>query len=137
GTVHAIGGGLFIQGGGLSFVQLAGSGNDQIYDGANVTISSGSLDLNGRNEIVDALSMQGAGYFSSGAIANFTNTAPASLTASSITLTGDATVGGIGNLTLNGSISGNFALTKTGAGTLTLTSNNTFTGGLTISQGEV
>jgi autotransporter-associated beta strand protein len=40
-----------------------------------------------------------------------------------------------GNAVINSIVSGSFALTKTGAGTLTLSGVNTFSGGLTISNG--
>lgn len=40
-------------------------------------------------------------------------------------------------LTLSGLVSGGFALTKTGAGNLTLSGANTFSGGLNINQGTV
>jgi hypothetical protein len=40
-------------------VQLAGSGGDQMYDGAGVTLSSGVLDLSGHSETI--YSLNGAG----------------------------------------------------------------------------
>ena len=55
-------------------------------------------------------------------------------------LTANATIGVTlsgGNLRLNNAIGGNFALTKTGLGTLSLSANNTFSGGLAIQQGTL
>jgi autotransporter-associated beta strand protein len=46
-------------------------------------------------------------------------------------------VGGSGNLTLNGQISGSFGLTKAGAGTTTLTAPNAFTGATVVSGGTL
>ena len=55
-----------------------------------------------------------------------------------VTLVANRTVTNLANtLTVGGSISGAFTLTKAGAGTLVLTASNTFTGGLTISGGTL
>ncbi|MDO4628558.1 MAG: autotransporter-associated beta strand repeat-containing protein [Planctomycetia bacterium] len=47
------------------------------------------------------------------------------------------TVADGGSYTQSGVISGDFSVTKDGAGTLNLTGNNTFSGGLTISEGTL
>src|SRR5262245_54578791 len=66
--IHAIGGGgLTISGG---TVQLGGTGSDQIYDFANVTLTSGGLDLNGTSEFINTLNLQGSGIGGSGALVN-------------------------------------------------------------------
>ena len=57
--VHAIGGGGLTINGGI--VQLAGSGGDQIWNGAGVTVSGGTFDLNGRSENFNGLNFQSAG----------------------------------------------------------------------------
>lgn len=55
-----------------------------------------------------------------------------------IALSGDRTVvGASGTLVLNGVISGGYALTKLGGGTLTLGTSNTYSGGTTIDAGII
>ncbi|MEI6075327.1 MAG: autotransporter-associated beta strand repeat-containing protein [Verrucomicrobiota bacterium] len=49
-SVHAIGSGLTIKTGGLT--QLGGSGGDQIYNNATVTLSGGTYDMAGQSETV-------------------------------------------------------------------------------------
>ena len=58
--VHAIGGGpgLVINGG---TAQLGGTGGDQIYDFAPVTITSGTFDTNDLSETFATLNLQGTG----------------------------------------------------------------------------
>ena len=117
-TVHAVGGGsLFIQGG---TVQLAGTGGDQIYDGALVEVSSGSFDANGLSETADEFDFQGTGINNTGALLN---SAPgdATLGANFFSLISDATIGvsqSTASLTLVGTVSDNgFSnLTKIGPG---------------------
>ncbi|WP_294901555.1 autotransporter-associated beta strand repeat-containing protein, partial [Tatumella sp. UBA2305] len=58
--------------------------------------------------------------------------------ANAVTLTGTGTIAtGSNNETLSGVISGDGALAKTGSGTLTLTGDSTYTGGTTLSAGEI
>ena len=138
--VHAIGGnaplfGMVISGG---TAQLGGTGGDQIYDFADVTVTSGVFDTNGRSETFATLSLQGTGIGGAGALVNSASAA-SDLTPSGTTLTGNTTVGvtqATGSLTLNNPISGNFAVTKIGAGTLILNGNNTYTGTTTVAQGD-
>ncbi|MCX7424576.1 MAG: autotransporter-associated beta strand repeat-containing protein [Planctomycetia bacterium] len=55
-----------------------------------------------------------------------------------VTLGGDRQVTvSVGTLTVGGAIGGNYSLTKAGASTLTLTGNNTYGGGTTISGGTL
>lgn len=56
---------------------------------------------------------------------------------SGVTLNSAGSVGGAGNLTVNGPITGNNALTKVGAGALTVTAPNTYTGLTTVSAGSL
>lgn len=81
-----------------------------------VTLAAGTtLDLNGFNQTLTGLS--GAGDIALGS---------ATLTAATAA-----------NATLSGVISGTGALVKQGAGTLTLTGSNTYSGGTTISAGRL
>lgn len=125
-NVHAIGGGGLTVAGAL--VQLGGSGGDQIYDGANVNITSGTLDMNGMNETVAAVLVSGTGVGGNGALINSVAGTTSTLTSSSINYGGGNgfpfTAGGAGNLVL-GNISnaaaGGSTITKIGTGMLTLT----------------
>ncbi len=54
-----------------------------------------------------------------------------------VNLTATATVGGDGALTISGGIDGGFGLNKVGAGTLTLSGANTYTGTTLVSAGTV
>lgn len=136
--VHAVGGGGLTVSGGTA--QLAGTGGDQIYNFAPVTINSGTLDMNGRNETVYQLSMQGTGIASTGALVNAAAAASTLTTINGTTLTGNATIGlsqSSGTLALNSGINGNFAITKVGAGTLRLSGSSTFSGGFNLNQGKL
>ncbi len=65
-------------------------------------------------------------------------TAGANLNLGAVTLTGTPTFNPAVNTTVTpGAISGSFGINKTGAGTLVLNANNTYTGSTTISQGRV
>jgi autotransporter-associated beta strand protein len=136
--VHAIGGnGLTVNGG---TAQLAGTGGDQIYDLSPVTVTSGAFDTNGRTETFATLNLQGTGIGNAGALVNTAAAASAIIPTNGTVLTGNATIGvtqAAGSLMLNNGISGNFALTKVGLGTLILNGNNSFTGGVTVSGGTL
>ena len=110
-------------------VQLSGTGGNQIFNGpfqtqfGLVNMSGGTLDFNGLNEGFDRLTGTGS----------VTNSLAA--TTSTLTL---GTVGGSGSF--GGALtdgSGVLALSKTGAGTLTLTGTNTYSGNTAVSAGTL
>jgi len=146
-SVHAMGGTLITNSNSV-LVQLAGTGDDQIWDGSTVNINSGGFDLNGRNETIANMRLNGSGPSSEGALRNNN-----SGTSSTLTVTGNLTmgmlqgggvgtsprIGGAGNLTIAGRVTENTtaSLTKVGVGTLILTGNNSYTGGTDILSGTI
>jgi autotransporter-associated beta strand protein len=138
--VHAVGWdqpllGMVVNGG---TAQLGGTGGDQIYDSANVTVTSGTFDTNGQSETFATLNLQGTGIGGAGALVNTAAGSSTITPTSGTTLNSSTTIGVTqsgGSLTLNNGISGNFILTKVGAGTLTLSGNSSFTGGLNLNDG--
>ena len=124
--VHAIGQpGLTINGG---LAQLGGTGGDQIYDLAPVTITSGAFDTNGLSETFATLDLQGTGIGGAGALVNSAAAFSVITPTGGTTLTDTTTIGvtqSTGSLTLNNGTSVNVALTKVGAGTLVLNGDPT------------
>jgi autotransporter-associated beta strand protein len=124
GGTHSVGGpGLTVNNGGLA--RITGTGGDQIYDGATVTLApGGTFDLNGNSETFANLS-------GTGGIVD--NTAPG--ISATLTL-------GNGSSTFSGSLRNSGAgaklgLVKSGTGTLTLNGTNSYTGGTTVSSGTL
>ena len=128
--VRSLGGTLTVAG---AVVQLGGTGQggsttsvDQIYDGASVVVNSGKFDLNGRSETISGFSGSGG---------NVTNTA--SSTTATLTV-GYNGAGGTYSGTLQDGGSGKvLALTKEGAGTLTLTGTSTYSGATSVTGGAL
>ncbi len=123
---HSVGGpGLTVNSGGLA--RITGTGGDQIYDGATVTLASGGiLDLNGNSETIANLSGSG-GVVDNTACGDFSHAY--ALRNRKLHFWRHAakqrrwrTVG----ITL-----------RSGTGALTLTGANSYTGGTTISNGTV
>ena len=87
----------------------------------------------------NAFVLNGSGVNGSGAVENMTNAANTNTLSGSVTLVGNATVGVDANslLTLSGGVGGGGGLIKAGAGTLNLTSANTYAGATTINVGQV
>jgi autotransporter-associated beta strand protein len=102
-------------------------------------VSGGALDLGGSAISDEALSVEGTGVSSGGAIKN--SSASAASFSGPLTLTAATTIATTnGNITLSGAIgqdTGSRNLTKTGSSTLTLsgTSANTYLGRTTVSGG--
>jgi fibronectin-binding autotransporter adhesin len=135
-TVHGLGGGTSTIASGAS-LQLAGSGNSDLYTGCLLTISSGGfMDLNSQSDIMNTLTLSGAGT-GSGALINSTTSATSFLTngGSGVVLAGATTIGGPGNITLGSTISGGYGLTYAGTGTLTLSASSSYSAGTTVNAG--
>lgn len=81
-----------------------------------------TLDLNGYNQTIGSLRNEG----------NTPNDAEVTNTSSTLST---LTVNETGSISYVGMINGNLALVKGGAGTMTLTRSNAFTGGTTVNQG--
>ncbi len=63
--------------------------------------------------------------------------ATATASVSALALGSDSSLGGTGNLTIHSQVTGGHALTKVGAGTLTLDGSNTYSGATTINAGAL
>jgi autotransporter-associated beta strand protein len=133
-NVHALGNDSTVSGGTL---QLSGSGGDQIANPRTITVSSGVFDLNGQSETINILNLSGTGFSNGGALINSAASTTSTLTCSSgVILAANSSIGGSGNITLPGAISGlGMSLTYAGTGTLTLSAANTYTGGTIINSG--
>jgi fibronectin-binding autotransporter adhesin len=126
-----------ITGSATSFTVLgsAGGTNFMILDRANAWASTmglslgtsasyGRVDLNGNNQTVSSFSSQG------------TDATQNLITNRSGTLA-TLTFNIANNTSANNTFAGNLALTKTGTGTLTLTANNTYSGGTTLTNSNL
>jgi fibronectin-binding autotransporter adhesin len=122
-AVHAINGALTVAGG---TARLAGTGGDQIADGIGVTVNSGSLDLNARNETIKFLAGSGGSVGNTGA------------TQSVLTLA----LGASGTQTYSGAINDNVRVVVTSSTTKNtdaeaFTGTNGYTGGTLIDNGHL
>ncbi len=115
---------------------MLGNANALGTTASGTTVSTlGVLDLNGQTIGAEALNLSGTGISSGGALIN--SSVSAASISGAVTLGANASIGGSGNLTLSGAVGGAFALTKVGAGTLTLSGANSYTLGTTISAGTL
>jgi len=109
------------------------------FSGSNVA-TSGNFTLSG-NRITLAGNITTTGTGVGGGILSDTIALDIVLSANSTISTGGAAAARVHNLTISGNISGGFGITKTaGAGTfgvLTLSGNNTFTGGVDLTSGTL
>ncbi len=102
----------------LANISLDGVGSDLDSSVSTLTLAAGS--------VLGAFNAGGSGALSVAGVTTLQGAATFNPTSALLNLTGDLTDGG-----------GNFAVTKTGAGTLVLTGAKTFGGVLTISAGGV
>ncbi len=110
-------GGTTISGGLLRIANAAALGT------GSVAVNSGTLDLAARSFLVNGLSGSSGAVITSGSVGAFTFS------------TSQSTATSYGGILQNGS--GTMAFTKLGAGTLTLTGANTYTGTTTIAEGTL
>ncbi len=96
--------------------------------GSNNSTGYGRIDLNGFDQTVTTLSALGNATTN-----DFFNNLITNRSGTLATLT----VNSSSSSTFNGTFSGNLALTKNGSGTLTLTSNNTYTGATDVAGGTL
>jgi autotransporter-associated beta strand protein len=131
---NTFGGGTTVNGGTLKAgVSSTGSVTNGPFGTGTVTVADGAaLDLNGQT-IANALTIQGTGVSSSGAL--FNSASGAATVSGNVTLANNATVGvgSLGDLSIGGVISGAYDLTVSGAGTLTLTGANSYSGETNLS----
>lgn len=111
------------------------SGKNDGYAG-NVTVSAGTLVATGGHALGLTSNLtvaEGATFIlrGDGSLAGVSGPGKIVLDGSRLT------AGGSGDATMSGALSGSGSLTKVGEGTLTLSGQNTYTGGTTVSQGTL
>ena len=126
---NSFGGGLTVSGGTFNWNTAAAASSGTVtINGRTISNTSGTAVVSFNNSQINI-----NGSFAYGGSAGLDLFAPVVLGATpTITVNG---TGANGTLTLEGTISGNFGLTKAGAGSLVLTAANTFSGGVTINAG--
>lgn len=95
---------------------------------------------NANNFVVSgcAVSAPGSGYTTAPSVAFSSGSGTAATAHLSAVILGAATsLGGSGDIAINPGISGGFAVTKTGAGVLTLAGTNSYTGATTVAAGAL
>ncbi len=103
---------------------------------SSISVSgNGTLDLSGQAIASGPLFLSGGGLGLVGSITN-SSLAPASF-AGAVTLSSSTVIGGAGDITLSGPVSGPGGLSTVGYNTLTLAGGASFTGGLNIPSGTV
>ena len=100
--------------------------------------SGGMLDVNGQAIGGEALTLNGTGVGGAGALVN--NSGTAVTVPGRVTLASPVSIGGTGNMTITNvidEINGSQSLTKVGAGKITLSGPNTFSGGVYLNAGTL
>lgn len=136
-NVHGLGGAPTEVASGAQ-LQLAGSGNFDLFNTCVLTVSNGALfDLNGQSDSFSTFTLSGTGIANSGALINSAASTTSAITngGSGVVLAGATTVSGVGNIALASTVSGAGPITYAGTGTLTLGGNNTYSGGTIINPG--
>ena len=104
----------------------------------DTTVQSGAvLDLNGQTVASESLSLYGTGISTSGALINSSTTAAATWGGTVNLFSAQTGVGGAGNTTISGNVSGGGGLYKYGEGQVTLAGTNSYSGTLYITTGTV
>lgn len=124
--------------------QISGAGSLRLTGSPDVTINgdndfTGGVQLNSGTLRVGHDNALGTGDLDVTADSTLTADGGDRTLANNVSLgTGDTLViSGSNNLTLNGVVTGDGAMSKLNAGTLTLTGDNTFAGGLSLNSGEI
>jgi autotransporter-associated beta strand protein len=104
--------------------------------GGGTTVSSGAaLAVQGGITLAETLTLSGSGISSTGALVNISGI---NTFTGGVTLGADSAIGTTaGTLTLNGVVSGGFALSKFGGGTLTMSATSNYTGLTSVSAGTL
>ncbi|MFG0456833.1 putative Ig domain-containing protein [Shewanella mangrovisoli] len=143
-VLGASGGAVQVVGAGQTLTlsgSISGSGALSKTSGGNLTLSgsngfSGGLSIAGTNGVTVADSTNlGSGTVTINASSLLTLTGTAQTITNAINLAGDATISNANAMTISGIVSGASALTKAGAGTLTLSAANTTTGAVSVTAG--
>ncbi|MEI6558828.1 MAG: DUF4347 domain-containing protein [Rhodospirillaceae bacterium] len=103
--------------------------------GATTVTSGATLEIASGITSAENLTLAGTGVSSAGALSLTSGTGTVT---GAVAMSANSTIVVAGtSLTLSGVLSGGFALTKTGSGSLTLSGSNTYTGATTVSVGTL
>jgi autotransporter-associated beta strand protein len=107
-----------------------------------VSIGTGATFSNNATSFIVSgvrLTAAGSGYMTAPTVTLTSGgtTATATANRTGVVLASDSSIGGTGNITVDGIISGGFALTKVGANTLMLNAANTYSGTTTVNAGTL
>ena len=123
--------------------QATGAGTDTIGNTVSIAVNAGgAIDWQQTGaETLAGITLNGTGISNTGALTNSATAAVASgVITAPVTLGGDSSIGvnfATSSMTLASPITGGFALTKVGRGTLNLNGANTYSGGTIISNGTL